>query len=173
MSKHHWMSQKIITVREIIDDTKLTRIVHYITKDRTMAEYDSPKSRGMRKKYEDRNLDKYGQTTTIAGGIERRKKKKKIVGRDRSNTSRVGVGTLEPDKNKTEPKSKSILKQPERLGENEKTKKRGFFSRLFRRRGSQNNRGPERACEKQSDAVNSFLCVNAVITICHESQSRH
>jgi hypothetical protein len=31
----------------------------------------------MRKKYEDRNLDKYGQTTTIAGGIERRKKKEK------------------------------------------------------------------------------------------------
>ena len=79
MSKHHWMSQKIITVRESIDGTKLTRIVHYITKDRTMAGYDSPKSRGMRKKYEDRNLDKYGQTTTIAGGIERRKKKKKIV----------------------------------------------------------------------------------------------
>ena len=145
MSKHHWTSQKIITVRESIDGTKLTQVVHYITKDRTMAGYDSPKSRGMRKKYEDRNLDKYGQTTTIAGGIERRKKvKKKIDGRDRSNTSRVGVGTLEPDKNKTEPKSKSILKQPERLGENEKTKKRGFFSRLFKRRGSQNPRGRNR-----------------------------
>ena len=37
MSKHHWMSQKIITVREIIDDTKLTQVVHYITKDRTMS----------------------------------------------------------------------------------------------------------------------------------------
>ena len=37
MSKHHWTSQKITTVRESIDDTKLTQVVHYITKDRTMA----------------------------------------------------------------------------------------------------------------------------------------
>jgi len=68
-----------------------------------MAGYDSPKSRGMRKKFEDENLDKYGQTTTIAGGIKR-KPKNKIVGRDRSNTSRQGVGTLE----KVKPKRKDM-----------------------------------------------------------------
>ena len=57
----------------------------------------------MRKKFEDENLDKYGQTTTIAGGIKR-KPKNKIVGRDRSNTSRQGVGTLE----KVKPKRKDM-----------------------------------------------------------------
>ena len=123
------MNLKIITVRESIGNTEPTRTVHYITKDRTMAGYDSPKSRGMRKKYEERNLDKDGQTNTIGGAIKRGKKKKKIVPRDRSKTSRVGVGTLE-DKSKTKTESTSILKQPQRISKNEKTKKRGFFQRL-------------------------------------------
>ena len=83
----------------------------------------------MRKKYEERNLDKDGQTNTIGGAIKRGEKKKKIVPRDRSKTSRVGVGTLE-DKSKTKTESTSILKQPQLISKNEKTKKRGFFQRL-------------------------------------------
>ena len=45
-----------------------------------------------------RNLDRFGQTTTEEGGIKRGSKKKKIVPRDRSKTSRKGVGTLEGKK---------------------------------------------------------------------------
>ena len=55
------------------------------------------------KRLRKRRLNKFGQTTTEAGGIKRRPKKK-IVPRDRSNTPRQGVGTLEG----TKPKRKDM-----------------------------------------------------------------
>lgn len=55
------------------------------------------------KRLRKRRLNKFGQTTTEEGGLKR-KPKNKIVGRDRSNTSRQGVGTLE----KVKPKRKDM-----------------------------------------------------------------
>jgi len=46
------------------------------------------------KRLRKRRLNKFGQTTTEEGGLER-SSGNKVVGRGRSNTSRVGVGTLE------------------------------------------------------------------------------
>ena len=75
MSKHHWTSQKIITVRESIDDTKLTQVVHYITKDKTMPGYDSKKSKfGSRKP---RNTDKLSKEEQKK--IEERNKKRGLT----------------------------------------------------------------------------------------------
>jgi len=69
-----------------------------------MAGFDSRKAQGMRAKYEARNLERFGKGNTISGGYKREEKKKKIVPRDRSNTSRKGVGTLEG----TKPKRKDM-----------------------------------------------------------------
>ena len=44
------MSQKIITVQESIDDTKLTQVVHYIIKDKTMVKRKTYKEGGEVKK---------------------------------------------------------------------------------------------------------------------------
>ncbi len=56
-----------------------------------------------RENYENQNLNRFGKGNVESGRYER-KPKNKIVGRSRSNTSRVGVGTLE----KVKPKRKDM-----------------------------------------------------------------
>lgn len=115
MSKHHWTSQKIITVRESIDDTKLTRIVHYITEDRTMVrrmttarrKYASPSEEFAAKMREEANAKARAKARA-------EKNKKPVNVRDRSNTSRVGVGTIDkkPTPTATPKKQTATSKTP-------------------------------------------------------------
>ena len=177
MSKHHWTSQKIITVRESIDGTKLTRIVHYIIKDRTMG-------------FSRRDIGKRGKYSSLseknAAEMMARKRKRKI----KEDASRVGVGTIDKkpktktptantvtalrnrggnqnpkgelsagaqasrkqNQGKENPfgtkardrfrkKAKDQTEKNIQSGKDAAERQRNFFSRLFRRRGSQNPRG--------------------------------
>ena len=113
MSKHHWTSQKITTVRESINDTKLTQVVHYITKDRTMVGYSSPKATtSARKNYEERNLKKFGKGNKESGAYRRRKigKKEEYGSLSEKNAAEMMAAKKKPTvKKATAPKSKDKL----------------------------------------------------------------
>ena len=88
MSKHHWTSQKIITVRESIGGTELTRIVHYITKDRTMAR--SKRDEGRRGRFGSLSEKNYYEMKRRAEERANKKKataKKAITPKPKSSTT--------------------------------------------------------------------------------------
>ena len=162
MSKHHWTSQKIITVRESIDDTKLTRIVHYITEDRIMVDRYKGRKGGfgslseknyyeMKKRAEERaNRKKPKVKENVSrvgvGTIDKKPKTKTptTIGRGRNKTTNVnptfGTKALDRFREKAKAQTEKNIQSGKDAAENQ----RNFFSRLFKRRGSQNPRGRNR-----------------------------